>query len=450
MLRRLFAGRGVEEVFMKTGLRALVLALLLVAVFGFAAMAANYVGSETCKSCHSDTYADWQGTWHSKHVVKPDSGLLYGDFRTNKWFKKNDVKYAVGNSRKQYYVAKDNSYLPAYWDGEAGKWVEAKQSSKWDSACAKCHTTGFDAKTARFAELNITCESCHGPGSEHVARGGDKTKIKKDLSNATCSQCHGQGAQLEQMGHTTHFANMLATNDHYNDSCMSCHSATYIFAPKDAKPTVKDFKTGALKNDRIGITCVVCHDPHKKANEAQLRKDPQETCVQCHTSEGPVAAGKDPHHGQKEIFEGNIGFGVAATPSAKTARCVDCHMANGNHFFKVGTPELKLTEHGKEITVNSCSKCHSNMTAEHIKDIQTRVQAQMKTLRGRLDAVKAKLDAAKKSGKDVAAIEQLYKEAYTNVGWIDAGKGEGIHNTDLVFKLLTAADEKLARAEGQL
>ena len=50
-------------------------------------------------------------------------------------------------------------------------------SQNWNYMCAECHSTGvqkrYDPQTRRFAtsyaEVNVSCEACHGPGSNHVA-----------------------------------------------------------------------------------------------------------------------------------------------------------------------------------------------------------------------------------------------------------------------------------------
>src|ERR1700727_1953669 len=66
------------------------------------------------------------------------------------------------------------------------------------------------------------CEGCHGPGSAHVAGGGDITKIfvfkdapTKDI-NAHCLACHAGGNEHMNALNSVHTENGV--------SCTSCHS----------------------------------------------------------------------------------------------------------------------------------------------------------------------------------------------------------------------------------
>lgn len=63
--------------------------------------------------------------------------------------------------------------------------------------CFGCHTTGYGKpggfvsfeKTPQLADAG--CEVCHGPGSEHIESGGDKTLIHNP-ELAECKSCHNE------------------------------------------------------------------------------------------------------------------------------------------------------------------------------------------------------------------------------------------------------------------
>jgi len=62
--------------------------------------------------------------------------------------------------------------------------------------CYTCHMTGF-GKPGGFVSFDETpdmadagCETCHGPGYDHVEEGGDIDLIKAEIEIADCETCH--------------------------------------------------------------------------------------------------------------------------------------------------------------------------------------------------------------------------------------------------------------------
>src|SRR5213082_2340146 len=94
--------------------------------------------------------------------------------------------------------------------------------------CKACHEeiykSGFD-RTPHFKTAlknGLGCESCHGPGGEHVASGGDKSKIirfaelSKTEANQRCLSCHGEKSEQAHFANSAHSANDVG--------CLDCHS----------------------------------------------------------------------------------------------------------------------------------------------------------------------------------------------------------------------------------
>jgi len=411
------------------------------------------VGNLSCAGCHPAIYKDWKGTAHGMMIREATvPGAAWGNFETNTFFKFEDVKLVLTGLSYQRYIGEVDgvlTYLPANWYPEERMW-KAGDTRAWQTACASCHTVGYNRATSTFVDLSVGCETCHGPGSAHVAT-GRKEDIRKSLGNEMCAPCHSgayrQIDQLEAMGHFTIFEK--ATREpHYSDSCLKCHSATYIRA-KGEKPTWQDFKTGDLKDDRIGITCVVCHDPHKNhGHTAQLYVDVQTTCVQCHNASlgtaSSFALGRSPKHPQYEMFLGKGGIGTAEIPSKKVADCVDCHMTAGNHLFRVGTPIVELPGRYGPVQHDSCAKCHTSITAEQVEEHQKAVTARVNALGRELGKAKSILDQLKLANANVSALEPLYLAAYTNVEFVKNDKSWGMHNPSYANELLRVAEEKLA------
>lgn len=168
-------------------------------------------------------------------------------------------------------------------------------------ACVKCHgniTRGMhDAthahlleKTADGVMRNVSCESCHGPGSAHIKAGTRDTIVNPKVSPDTCLQCHAnkraefslphahpvlsgkiscsdchephQGPALPQNGGSR----SLAANS--NATCAKCH-------PAQTNPV-------AFEHEAMREGCVTCHSPHGSVNEKMLRVRNASLCYQCH------------------------------------------------------------------------------------------------------------------------------------------------------------------------
>ena len=105
--------------------------------------------------------------------------------------------------------AEDADGTPTFWQKKPDHWCTPDNTLSRN--CAGCHATGvsvefedtFDYKGESFKsvatdfdylDLNVTCERCHGPASEHVS---DKTKLimpqylTVEAAAETCGQCHG-------------------------------------------------------------------------------------------------------------------------------------------------------------------------------------------------------------------------------------------------------------------
>ncbi len=316
---------------------------------------ATYVGSTTCFQCHSNYYRNWDSTLHSEMVKGPEASVADfaagGDMRMVEGtpYDLEDVTYVLGNKYSQRFVQQtDAGYtvLPGIWQIQAQQWVEA-EATDWVASCAGCHTTGYEhsGDAATWAELNITCEACHGPGSGHVElasalpEGVDpnseevyavRQAIVSTVDSAVCGQCHSQGMSADgahpfpvdyQAGGTLDDSvYTLAQPVEGEDSDLfwpngseKAYRTTYNVyintAHANALPTITDndhagefclachstdfaqqdrtFAQDAvtLENAQFGITCVQCHAPHggSPGVEAQLRFEAYDLCVSCHT-----------------------------------------------------------------------------------------------------------------------------------------------------------------------
>lgn len=424
---------------------------------GTASGSEGYVGSEKCKTCHPDKYADWKGTLHSRMVQEFTPGSTDANFETAP-FDKADVKYVIGGMDEYDFVSKkDLKLIVHFWDMGKREWVK-QDLYNWIDDCTKCHTTGWDPKTKTWSEIAIACEACHGPGKAHVESEGKIKVIKSVGSDEMCGKCHNgtekeprQGVQV-----ATNHGKSLATlkaSPHAKNECLQCHSQDYREASSEVKPT--------LATARFSITCITCHDPHKRTGHpGQLKAESTQLCMGCHTSVRITVSSKpNVSQPQKEMFEGNMGIGlekglvnslgrnlhpVPISPIRKKVTCADCHMKYDvprsagtmpNHFFKAGTPEGSYKNHFEEtIKYNSCAGCHASMTKE-------RFDAYQKEVKDKVAAIQEKLNQAKTyKAKAKQADWTLYETAMTIISFVKADGSLGIHNYNYTKNLLQAAN----------
>jgi len=166
--------------------------------------------------------------------------------------------------------------------------------------CNDCHPTitrPFPASP--HARLHLTdshangqsgCESCHGPGSLHVAAGGGRGKfiVNPGKDPAACFQCHFdveadfhlpqhhpvvEGRMNCVECHDPHGADILKPAGGpamalLNEGCAQCHR-------EQTRPFV--FEHEAMREG-----CTVCHNPHGSINEKLLVATDSNLCLRCH------------------------------------------------------------------------------------------------------------------------------------------------------------------------
>jgi len=186
-----------------------------------------------------------------------------------------------------------------------------------NKACAECHaniTRIFPSSPhARFYKDDLKwaatagCESCHGPGSEHVRVGGGRGKfiVNPGKDPATCFQCHLETHAefnlphhhpvLERrmscvQCHDPHGRDIRKARGglamaRLNESCAQCHR-------EQSRPFV--FEHEALREG-----CTVCHIPHGSINDKLLVERDANLCLKCHaqmqSASGRMFIGKQDH-----------------------------------------------------------------------------------------------------------------------------------------------------------
>lgn len=226
---------------------------------------AGYAGSETCAACHQKVYDTFRTTGHPVKLrlaaEARAAGLPKPDYVS--W---DEIRYVIGGFRwKARYVNQEGFIITGSPDGrisgrnqynlETQAWVNYSAGQKLPYDCGECHTTGYSPAgnqhrkpgfVGTWALDGIQCEACHGPGQVH-AKGPSKGNIKVERSAALCGNCHRRGTDMMVIPAAGGFVE---------------HREQY-----------QEFLAGSHK----GLSCVSCHDPHRRAREVKA------TCESCHT-----------------------------------------------------------------------------------------------------------------------------------------------------------------------
>ena len=271
--------------------------------------------------------------------------------------------------------------------GDAPHWTGPELT--WNSMCAECHSTGVrksyssasDRFTTEWAELDVACEACHGPGSDHVAwaealdRGTPRPAAPwaaTDPRLLVRFEPHDPGAWTLDPGTGTARPLTGPDPDGQLDACGRCHSRRSAISTRyrhgatlldSHAPALLEeglyFADGQIRDEvyvwgsfvqsamyRAGVTCNDCHDAHS----LRLRGEGNAVCVQCHA---PTSFDTVDHHFHEKETEG--------------ALCASCHMPSRtymgvdprrDHSFRVPDPEVSEAVGAPD----PCTSCHTGMT----------------------------------------------------------------------------------------
>ncbi len=396
--------------------------------------APSFVGHAACVECHRAQTDAWRGSQHAQAMQHATEATVRGRFdgakftdrrgmvstffkRGGKFFVRTDgadgkladfeIKYTFGvEPLQQYLIEFPNGRLQTLsiaWDtrpAAAGgqRWFHLYPDEKighrdplhwtrlnqnWNYQCAECHSTNlarnYDVERNRYAttwtDLNVACEACHGPGSNHVAwakregpAAGDPGKgmaiALDERRGVTWTQDPARGNAQRSKPRTT---------QRELDTCAVCHARRSTLAKlpgptgrigdthevsllrpelylPDGQQLDEVYTHGSFLQSRMhakGVTCSDCHDPHTQ----KLRVPGNAVCAICHA---PAKYDSTAHH--------------LHPPQSRGAQCVACHMParsymvvdpRHDHSLRVPRPDLS-TQLG---TPNACNQCHRDRDA---------------------------------------------------------------------------------------
>jgi len=421
----------------------------------------SFVGAATCIECHKKEYDLWKGSHHDLAMDVATDNSVLGDFNNyefrhrgevHRFFRKGEkffvntegatgsfedfeVAYTFGYTPLQQYLVPFGGgrlqCLPIAWDTEQGKWFHlgdtvytdeevgpgnwlhwTQQAQTWNGMCADCHSTDLKknynpvTKTynTTWSEIDVSCEACHGPSSEHLVwatlpEGSRPVDINtglivrtRDLTNEelinVCARCHSRRAMLGD--YTDDNSDLL----NYMIPMLTAQPLYHV----DGQILDEVYEYGSFTQSRMfeqEVMCSDCHDSHS----AKTIEPDNRLCLQCHRPDiydtpkhhfhkmDPAVAGGQIMN-QANVYSGNVAGGQPAGMGTQTyresavtgplinrgepkyvegtgAQCVNCHMIGryymGNdyrrdHSFRIPRPDLTA----KTGAPNACNDCHKD------------------------------------------------------------------------------------------
>ncbi len=225
-------------------------------------------------------------------------------------------------------------------------------------SCYGCHTVSERGNIAvgpagwnrvqDSAYHNVQCESCHGPGLNHVSEPDAPGNVPLahlavSDSTASCASCHSGAHEpfVEEWAQSGHGS--LVAVPQGRAECVGCHEGKAVLKAWNASSRYAEVNDPTA----LPITCAVCHDPHGSPNSAQLRfsitsTDPQQNlCMKCHNrvASPPGGSRNAPHAPQGSVLLGEGGYRPAG--------------------FAYDTSRI-YTSHASERNPRLCAGCHVN------------------------------------------------------------------------------------------
>lgn len=377
----------------------------------------QFVGEESCASCHAEQTSSWQGSHHDYAMKKATDESVRGDFNNTtfshngdeyRFFRKDSLfmveapgpngdlrEYQVTHTfgwtpLQQYLIDFGKGKLQALniaWDTQKEEWFAMNPerdiqhgnwlhwtggAMNWNTMCADCHSTNLqknyiaeaDSFNTTWSSINVSCEACHGPGKKHVefvkseeVKDATIERIRQDLQ---LTQSSSQVEQINQCAQCHALREEVTGNYKHNGNFLDHYNPTLphpdqYFADGQIKGEV--YVYGSFLQSKMfnegDIKCNDCHDPHSLELKANVTDN--SLCMQCH----------EPRYNTIEHHKHQV--------NTEASQCINCHMPGRyymevdfrrDHSFRVPRPDLSAQFE----TPNACNNCHEDQSAEWAAD----------------------------------------------------------------------------------
>ena len=274
--------------------------------------------------------------------------------------------------------------------GEDKKAEKGKEGYTDLEGCEICHFQVYEQLTKtpmgtlfrnhpRTADEKLGCETCHGPGSDHVDSlgktfegmvrftKGSPTPIS--VRNDVCLKCHQKRERLFWAGSAHETNDLACTSCHVvhmgpgitaraqlanitvEDTCRACH--------KEQVRAQQRFSHHPLREGKMD--CASCHNPHGTTSPKLVKElSNKELCLNCHAQyRGPFVFQHPPV--MEDCFNCHLphGSGYPSLLKAPPIRlCRECHVTFHNISYQ---PKGAGSQRPNMMVGGGCLNCHRNI-----------------------------------------------------------------------------------------
>jgi Cytochrome c554 and c-prime len=361
---------------------------------------AGYVGDAACISCHHDLSDTYRHTGHRLTSHLPTATSVLGSFREREnvltivdgadaaeptlrfvMESRKDGFYETAETEWDSHVHKRSERIDLitgsgtrgqtylYWRGDrlfelpvsywtdGHKWINspgyingtADFSRVVNPACLECHSTyiralSTDPNTNRYDKSTLvpglSCETCHGPGGEHVRIKGahqsgsgvpaeshilNPAKFSRDRKIDLCAECHN-GIQRTPLAPAFSYVPGQPLGNYYKQ-----------LARADVEhPDVHGDQVGLLQRSKCYVssktmTCSTCHDVHAAEKPAETYSA---KCLGCHKWQSCKLSAKLGHSIVNDCINCHMPIEQTNVIVSETANNV-VHARMRNHWIKI-------------------------------------------------------------------------------------------------------------------
>jgi predicted CXXCH cytochrome family protein len=289
----------------------------------------DFVGSETCQSCHEEQFKGFSHTAHS--------GLAKAGW-------KNQGCESCHGAGKAHVEAGGDKTKIRTFENET-----PKQKSE---ACLQCHSGKEEHNNYRRGEHwrnDVGCTDCHSPHMTAATLGNTITPnfLRKNVPSA-----------LQPLGPFPATATDVAPQKMLikpeTQLCMSCHNET---KSQFTQPFHHRVLEGAMK-------CSDCHNAHGgfQAKQTRLAVGADQACFKCHADkQGPFVF----EHAPAKIEGCTMCHDTHGSSNPKLLKrtsvaqlCIECHTDAHEKGGAPGTPSFHNLTTAR---IQNCTTCHSKI-----------------------------------------------------------------------------------------